>query len=119
MKTIFKMYPESDQGLRNLKSDAKIIYHWAKRKKKGESYSKGYVTIIMPVKKKGTNSSENIRKIESELFHKGITFDTGTDVVRNQREWHLDWSLSGAKQEDILWSLKNKKISFTQKNKFD
>lgn len=43
---------------------------------------------------------EHIRKAEGELSKAGITFDVSGAVGKGKiltREWHLDWSLKGAR----------------------
>lgn len=45
---------------------------------------------------------KHIRKAEKELLELDIYFDTGYDLVKNIRDWELDWSLEGAKLTDRM-----------------
>lgn len=40
-----------------------------------------------------------IKEAEKNLAMAGVTFDTGYDMMTQEREWHLDFSLKGAKLE--------------------
>ena len=50
--------------------------------------------------KKGQNQKQ-IYELEKQLLEKNISFDTGT-MVGEYRDWELDWSLKGAKPQEIL-----------------
>lgn len=72
-----------------------------------------YLSIKIPIKPKGNNSFENIRKAEQTLGKRGIHFDQGLALALGKikfAEWNLDWSLTGARPETVLKFLKEQKI---------
>jgi hypothetical protein len=69
--------------------------------------------VQIPIKAKGNNTFENIRKAEHTLSKKGIWFDSGVDLALGKIrsiEWELDWSLEGAKPNAVLMFLKKENI---------
>lgn len=55
---------------------------------------KDSVTLIIPIRSE--EQRNKIFEAEKKLSEAGITFDTGFDMIKNERHWELDWSLSGA-----------------------
>lgn len=58
-------------------------------------------TLVMPIKSK--KQLEHLFKAQSQLHKAGVTFDTGTQLVKPiERHWELDWSLKGAKMRNPI-----------------
>lgn len=49
------------------------------------------------IKVKNNKHLKQLFRAEKEMRKAGITFDSGYDTRSKTREWHVDWSLKGAK----------------------
>ena len=79
-----KVYPTREQTLTQMRA----------------AYFAGYKgknpTLVVPIKSK--KQMEHLYRAQSQLSKAGVTFDTGTQLVKPvERHWELDWSLKGAR----------------------